>query len=455
MLAALNSRDYRLHWLGQTIALFGDQFHLIALPWLVLQLTGSAAQLGAVLAVAGVSRAVSMLPGGVLADRFAPRDIMIWSNVVRGTIAAGLAAVVLGGTVEMWMLYAAAFAFGVITGVFEPASQAAVPRLVSDDRLESGNSLVFFGDQLANFLGPAAAGSLIGWFATRGAEGAGTAALTGVGIAFVVHAVSFAVSITLLAAMGRMTVSSAEGEHARPLRSIAEGMRFVGSRPHLVWMLVLMGAANLFTIGPLFVGVPVLADTRLPEGAAALGMILSGFAFGNLLGVVTAGSITRPSPRVLGAIVIGLFLTFGLGLASFAWTASTWRAVAVMGFIGIGNGFLGVTIVTFLQRSAPREMVGRMMSFMMVGMFATMPASQALSGVIIDASIEGLFIGAGAGMLLTGLVAATRPEVRAFGEPAAAALARGAAPARGGCGEGNAFIAAGACGAEATASATR
>lgn len=422
MLAALKSRDYRLHWLGQTIALFGDQFHLIAMPWLVLQLTGSALQLGAVLAVAGITRAAFMLPGGALADRFAPRDIMIWSNVVRGAIAAALAVTVLGGTIEMWMVYAAAAAFGIITGIFEPASQAAVPRLVDDERLESGNSLVFFGDQLANFLGPAAAGALIGWLGTRGAAGASAAAdivasgsLTGVGVAFVVHAVSFAISIAFLIAMRPMRPLENSSELAHPVKAIAEGMRFVLSRSHLMWMLVLMAAANLFTIGPLLVGVPVLASTQLPEGPAALGMILSGFAFGNLLGVVVAGSTTRPAPRVLGAIVIVLFVTFGLGLASFAWVVSTWTAVPIMAFIGIGNGFLGVTIVTYLQRSAPPEMIGRMMSLMMIGMFAMMPVSQALAGVIIESSIEALFLGAGVGLLLTAVVAASRPEVRDFG----------------------------------------
>lgn len=420
MLTAFRTRDYRLLWFGQTIALLGDQFHLIAMPWLVLRLTGDPVQLGLVLAVAGVSRAVFILLGGALADRLPPRDIMLWSNVVRGAIAAALAVAVLGGGIELWMVYAAALAFGVITGIFEPASQAAVPRLVPDEQLESGNSLVFFGDQLANFLGPAAAGALIAWFGTRGGEASAAAStsLTGVGVAFVVHAATFAVSIGFLAAMSRKPVAEQTelAEHAHPLRAIAEGVRYVASRAELTWALLLMAAANLFTVGPLLVGVPVLADSRLPEGPAALGMILSGFAFGNLLGVVLAGSMKRPSPRVLGAVVIALFVGFGAGLGSFAVVQNTWIAIPVMAFIGVGNGFLGVTIVTHLQRTTPSTMVGRMMSLMMVGMFGMMPVSQALSGFIVAASVEALFAGAGAGLLLTAIVAASRPEVRVFGQ---------------------------------------
>jgi len=415
MLTVLADRDYRYLWLGQTVALLGDQFHLIAMPWLVLQLTRDPLQLGAVLAVAGVARAVAMLVGGALADRYSPRDIMIHANVARGVMAVALAAAVLAGAVEMWMVYLAALAFGVVTGVFEPASQAAVPRLVDDDRLESGNSLVFFGDQLASFLGPTAAGVLIGWFATTTVAGEQVASLTGVGVAFAVHAAAFAVSIGLLAMIGRMR-RPAETDHAHPLRSIAEGLRFVAGRRHLVWVMVLIALANFFMSGPLLVGVPVLADSRLPEGAAALGLVLSGYAFGNLFGLIVAGVARRPSPRVLGLILITLFAVFGAGLSVFSWVTSTWTAVPVMAVMGLGNGYLSVAIMTYLQRHTPPELIGRMMSLAMLSMFAVMPLSQALAGVVVKASVGALFLGAAAGMLLTGALAASRPEVRRFGE---------------------------------------
>lgn len=410
MLKVFADRDYRLLWFGQTIALLGDQFHLIAMPWLVLQLTRDPLQLGFVLAVAGVTRTVSMLYGGALADRRSPRDIMIWTNAARGAIAAALAAAVLSGGVEMWMVYAAAAGFGVITGLFEPASQAAVPRLVPDEQLESGNSMVMLGDQLANFLGPTAAGVLIG------ALSASSGSLTGVGIAFVVHATTFLVSIVLLALMGRMTVAAPE-EQAHPLHAIGEGLRYVLGRRELVWMLSIIAIANFLLIGPLLVGVPVLADTRLPEGAAALGLVLSGYAAGSLVGLVLAGTLKRPSPAVLGALVLGLFVVFAAGLAWFAFVTSTWAAVPVMAAMGVGNGFLSVIIVTYFQRTTPAALLGRMMSLFMVAMFAVMPLSQALSGVLVRVSVEALFLGAAGGMLVACAVAATRPEIRRLGEP--------------------------------------
>ena len=415
MFAVLTDRDYRLLWFGQTIALLGDQFHLIALPWLVLQLTRDPLQLGIVLALAGVARTASMLLGGALADRYSPRDIMIYANAARGAVTTGLAIAVLTGAVELYMVYAAALAFGIVTGIFEPASQAAVPRLVPDERLESGNSLVFLGDQLASFLGPTAAGVLIGWFSTGAPGGREVASLTGVGIAFVFHAATFAVSIALLAMIGRMTAVGGD-EHAHPLHAVVEGVRFVAARRHLVWVLSIIALANLFMTGPLLVGVPVLADTRLPEGAAALGLVLSGYAFGNLLGLILSGVAKRPSPRVLGGVVVGLLVVFAGGLSVFAWVTSTWTAVPIVALMGVGNGYLSVAIMTYLQRSTPPSLVGRMMSLAMVAMFAVMPLSQALAGIVVKVSVEALYLGAAAGMLLTGALALSRPEVRRLGE---------------------------------------
>src|SRR5262252_6371095 len=97
MSQVLAHRDFRLLWLGQTASLIGDQFYLIALPWLVLRLTGDPLALGAVLALAGVPRAVFMLVGGAVTDRFSPRWIMLLSDIVRLALVAALAGLAVTG----------------------------------------------------------------------------------------------------------------------------------------------------------------------------------------------------------------------------------------------------------------------------------------------------------------------------------------------------------------------
>src|SRR5215207_4187547 len=135
-------RDFRLLWAGETISALGDQFALIALPWLALVLTGSGLALGSVLALMAVPRALLMLIGGVSVDRLSPRRVMIASNAVRLVAVGLLAVVVLGGVVELWMLYAFALVFGMADAFFFPAQQSMVPQLVEQDQLQRANGIV-------------------------------------------------------------------------------------------------------------------------------------------------------------------------------------------------------------------------------------------------------------------------------------------------------------------------
>ena len=172
MFEILKTRDYRLLWTGQSISQLGDQFHLIALPWLVLIVTHDPLQLGLVLALAGIPRALLMLVGGASADRHSPRTIMLISDSLRFIIVGALAVAILTGQVQLWMIYVLAVSFGIVSGFFMPAAEAAVPRLLTHDQLEGGNALMMGAAQLMTFIGPAAAGTLIAVFTVAKASDA-------------------------------------------------------------------------------------------------------------------------------------------------------------------------------------------------------------------------------------------------------------------------------------------
>lgn len=101
----LKIRNFRLLWIGEGISLLGDQFYMIALPWLVLSLTGNALAVGTVMAMAGISRALFLLVGGALTDRFTPRKLMINSNLARMVLTGLLAALVATNLIQLWMLF--------------------------------------------------------------------------------------------------------------------------------------------------------------------------------------------------------------------------------------------------------------------------------------------------------------------------------------------------------------
>ena len=120
-ISPLANRNFRLLWMGENVSLFGDQFYFVALPWLVFQMTNSALAFGTILMVAGIPRAVFMLIGGVITDRFSPRSVMIASNLFRLIITILLTLIVVSQVVKLWMLYVIAFCFGSVDAFFHPA----------------------------------------------------------------------------------------------------------------------------------------------------------------------------------------------------------------------------------------------------------------------------------------------------------------------------------------------
>jgi MFS family permease len=373
----------------------------------VLTITRDPLHLGLVLALAGIPRAALMLVGGTFADRHSPRTIMLVSDALRFVLVAALAAAVLTGVVHLWMVYLLALAFGVVSGFFLPAAEAALPRLLDREQLEGGNALMMGVTQLTSFVGPAAAGTLIAVFGASAIGATKVASLTGLGVAFAIDAASFAVSAGCLLLMCALPALGA-GADAHPLAAMAEGLRFSLSRPGFTWMLGLLAGANVLLIGPLTVGLPVLAQTRYVEGVAGYGFILAAYGIGNLGGMIAAGTLPRVSSRAFAAVVVGLFLSFGAVVASLALITSAWVASATMVALGLGNGYIAVTLMSTLQRHTPEAMLGRVMSLVMLAMVGLAPLSQAVTGAALKLGAVPVFASAGAGIAALGLAAAVR-----------------------------------------------
>lgn len=152
MLRVMSLRDFRLLFAGSITSLLGDQFALIATPWLVLQLTGDPLALGIVLALEGIPRAAFMLLGGAITDHFSPRLIILISDVIRFVLTGILALIVFTGTIQIWMVYAFSLGFGLVAGFAIPAENSIVPMLVKEQDLQAGNSIIMGITQLPGLL---------------------------------------------------------------------------------------------------------------------------------------------------------------------------------------------------------------------------------------------------------------------------------------------------------------
>ena len=307
-----------------------------------------------------------------------------------------------------------AITFGVVSGFFMPASQSMVPRIVGKEDLMIGNAIVQSSSLLSVLVGPLVAGGLISYFAASQTTLIGNSSImTGVGIAFAVDALSFLVSVITLLLM-RVERPQTPTEDGGILTSIKTGIAYVAKSRRLVVLLGLASVINFLFAGPVVVGIPVIASTRLPEGAAAFGILMAASAIGSLIGMSGSALIKVP-PRHTGLAVAVAVGFFGVGLAAIGFIGSIWVGVAILLVLGAVNGYTGVVLMTLLQKSIPSGMMGRLMSLITISSIGLVPISQALSGFAIKVSLEGLFVGCGALILLLAAVAAFSKNMREIG----------------------------------------
>jgi len=394
---AFYNTNFRLLWAGQATSILGDQFSMIAMPWLVLKLTGSdPVALGTVLALGSVPRALFMLLGGAVTDRLSQRTVMLISDMLRCALTGLLAGLVFTSSVHLWMVYILSLLGGLISSFFTPASSSIVPQLLEAEYVQAGNSVMQGSTQLSIFLGPMLAGGLIAAFAGGSSRASASGNMEGIGLAFAFDALTFLASAVTLWFM-RVPHPSDAAASVQPglLASIKEGLHYMMQDPVMRLVYILIAGVNLVFVGPLLVGIPVLVDARLVQGAAAFGMIMSAYGAGNLAGILMAGSLPKPKPGMLNAILISLVVAFGLAMGLFAFFTTTPPFLICMLLLGAGNGYLGITLITFIQVHTPREMLGRVMGMVLFANLGLVPVSQAISGFVIKLSLNGLFIGAG------------------------------------------------------------
>jgi predicted MFS family arabinose efflux permease len=357
-----------------------------------------------ILVATAVPRGIFMLVGGVLSDRISPRNLALASNLLRAVLTTVVAGLVLGARVQIWHLAVVGIAFGTVDAVFLPAINTLVPRLVPADRLAAANAVMPGTGQLVGTVGPALAGFAV--------------AATGVGAAFVIDAASFVIAAVALwcvrsgATAGRPEASDA-ADDPKPVSAdptttsvrtaLVEGVRVVLGDPVMRSIVVLSTALNLAFTGPTVVGLPWLVLVHFGGDAFALGLLLAAFGAGSLVGVLLAGSL--PRPRRFGSIVLGLALLMGIGLGAIGLAPSVLVVGILMLSVGTMNGYVNIVVIAWVQGRTDPAMLGRTMSFLMLGSVVAAPLSLALAAVVVDSHATALFVAAGLLVIAATLVA--------------------------------------------------
>jgi MFS family permease len=367
-LPALRSRNYRLFFAGQGISLIGTWMTQLATVWVVYQLTHSAFMLGLV-GFAGQIPSFVLAPfGGLIADRYNRRTLLVTTQVLAMLQSLALAVLTLTGIINVWILLGLGFIQGLINVVDAPTRQTFVKDMI--ERPDDLASAIALNSSLVNggrLLGPAIAGIVI--------------ARIGAGYCFLVDGISYIAVIIGLLLMQLRPQAKIVGNQ-RPLQSIREGFRYAFHSLPIRSILSLMTVFSLMVMSYSTL-MPVFATQILHGDAHTLGFLLAASGVGALLG--GAYMSTRPSVLGLGRVVAFVPLLCGVGLIAFALSRSLWLSIPTIMLVGLGSILQISGSNTILQTIVEDDKRGRVMSLFTMSFLGMAPFGSLLSGSLASA----------------------------------------------------------------------
>lgn len=392
-------RDFTLVVIGQIISLFGNAILRFALPLYLLRETGSSSLFGAVTACSMIPMIVLSLIGGILADRVNKRNIMVildFSTAILITVfylSLGKVPTVPLFIVVLMLLYG-------ISGTYQPAVQASIPALVSDENLMAGNAVINQVSTLSGLLGPVIGGAIFG--------------AAGIFPILLVSIVCFAVSavMEIFIHIPHQRQPRTQGIFRVAREDLAESYRFVRTeKPIFFTVVFLVAAFNLVLSAVMMIGIPVLVVQVLGMSDMRMGLAEAALALGGLVGGLLAAVLPqrlhlKDSPFLLAACslavgIVGLALMAGLPAEACYWV------ITGLSFAAMGAATLfSVQMLTLVQRESPAHLVGKILAAMISISMCAQPVGQALYGVLFDrfaGSEWVVMIGAAVVSLLIGL----------------------------------------------------
>lgn len=343
------------------MSLIGTWMQSVAQGWLVLTLTDSAFLLGLVGAIGSLPILFLALPGGVAADRFDKRRLLIATQSTAMVLALTLAALTHFQLVRIWQVVVLAAVSGSVFAFDAPSRQAFTIELVGKDDLLNAialNSAIF---NAARILGPALAGVLIGFIGMAGC--------------FFINGLSF------LAVIAGLWLIKREKPKANPRssawREMREGLLYAWSRPIIRLLVTIVAVFSIFGM-PYTMLMPIFARDILGVGARGLGFLMTANGVGALAGALGLATLGKSQAR--GRLVLAAGIVFSLALAAFSLSRSFFLSLVLLPLVGWAMVSQTATINTLLQTAVPDGLRGRVMSLFTFVFMGMMPFGSLLAG---------------------------------------------------------------------------
>lgn len=396
-LQALGSRPFALLWSGQTISSLGDGAFNTAVIWQVLMLTGSATAIGMVMIAQTLPMIVFLLFGGVAADRFSRKRMMLLSDISRAIAVLVIAGLAIAQQLQLWHLVVLSLFFGTVRGFFMPAYQSILPQLVKKDELASANSLTELSYQIYALLGPIL--------------GAAGTSLAGPATAFVFDGLTFLISALCLLLLrlpvpdqGKLRQAGETSAAREALRDLGVGWRYVAASPILWTTIVLAAISSIGGAGAVQVALPKLIQDSYGQGIWLLGIVWVVGGIGAIAALPLIPLVNRHQKR--GLIIYLAQGASGCALIVFALpfphAVEPFVACLAMGILTLGQTISEVLWTTVLQERVPDDKLGRVNSINQLAGYGLWPLGFVLAGFLSD-RVSPIWTFLGAGVVIVGL----------------------------------------------------
>ncbi len=325
----------------------GQGIQQLAMAWLILELTDSVAQLGLMIFLRGVPMAGLGLVGGVLADRYNRRHLLIWNQLITMINLLILSLLVFADLVEVWHIYASSILLGITMALTNPARQAMIRGLVDGDDLLNAVALNSMQMNASRIIWPTLAGGLI--------------ILTDSGGALLLCSVLYFFGAAFMLPVPT-TPEQRVSRRTSPISEIIEGFRFTFSNSLLAMVMTLVVSMGMFGLAFTFMG-PGFGKQIMNFDAGETGLFLMAAGIGAVVG---SAALLMFEPKNRTLIMVLLSLGFAVSLIALAINSNYIAAFLLMGLFGFANNTLAVVAQTIFQLTVPQRYLGRVISIMML-----------------------------------------------------------------------------------------
>ncbi|MGG1152606.1 MFS transporter [Bacillus wiedmannii] len=396
----LKNTNFLFLWAATLFSSFALAFFTFSQTWYIAKTLNLEASLGVVFVALSVPRLIFMIIGGAVADKFPKKNIMFYSNIIRAILVATILTWFIVGDVTLYTFALFALFFGLADAFFWSADGSILPELVEKSRLTQANSLTQMSNQASVILGPVLGGILI---------------------KFTNYETIFSITILLLIIAAilvqkiQFTMPEQQNTDKGMFTSIKEGILYVKESPFLSTFLICSAFLNLFLIGPMQVGFPLFVKNVLHGDSLQFSYLEASVGGGMAIGAVIVG--LKNINRRRGLFCIIMMLLSGVFFLSINFSTVLWQALLAGMFYGITIAMAIVPLMAMIQSTVKEEMMGRVMSLLMLSSMGFIPLSYAFTSIALAIGIPIVTVmksGAIAVIVFVLFVAVRVPVVRKF-----------------------------------------